>query len=232
MPPVRTRFEERLVEAREHLVAYAQSARTAFSLGVSAYLQLDAEAVQQVAEMRRSLRSGAWHLEEELLMLLSLHHPLTLDLRTVAAYLRSVESFERMARHARDVARAANELDGRRPPEPISTFVSAMAAAAIAIQEEVVSAIESGQMADEALIRRLWTEVSGDLDDALDELSELGKKQGVPRRDRLVHGHVLRRLERSAYNAVRVADFWHHALTGHWVVLEDDAYLPASEDEE
>lgn len=232
MPPVRTRFEERLIEARRRLLEYATTSRNALRKGVRAYLELNEPLRDEVIELRRQIRAESWRVEEQLLLLLSLHHPLTLDLRTIAAYLRSVAAFERMGRHARDVAAAINELGDRIPPPQLAALVAGMAESAITIQEEVIQAIEAGDLADEAVIERAWASVSADLEAGLDLLSDMGKGDGVPKRDRLVHSHVLRRLERSAYNAVRVADFWHHALTGRWIVLEDPDYEQGEREEE
>ena len=52
-----------------------------------------------------------WDLTNDLLLILALNQPLMGDLRVVAAYLRAVDTVERLIRHARDIARSDRSID-------------------------------------------------------------------------------------------------------------------------
>ena len=103
--PIRTGLDSRIEEVREELREYFMEAKLAYSEAIKAFTKLDSEVYSEVKKIRQHAREVNWDLTNNLLLILALNQPLMKDLRIVAAYLRSVDTIERLIRHARDIAR-------------------------------------------------------------------------------------------------------------------------------
>ena len=109
--PIRTGLDSRIEEVREELREYFIEAKLAYSEAIKAFTKLDSEVYSEVKKIRQHAREVNWDLTNNLLLILALNQPLMKDLRIVAAYLRSVDTIERLIRHARDIARSDRALD-------------------------------------------------------------------------------------------------------------------------
>ena len=109
--PIRTGLDSRIEEVREELREYFLEAKLAYSEAIKAFTKLDSEVYSEVKKIRQHAREVNWDLTNNLLLILALNQPLMKDLRIVAAYLRSVDTIERLIRHARDIARSDRALD-------------------------------------------------------------------------------------------------------------------------
>ena len=109
--PIRTGLDSRIEEVRAELREYFAEAKTAYSEAIEAFTKLDSEVYSEVKKIRQHAREVNWDLTNNLLLILALNQPLMKDLRIVAAYLRSVDTIERLIRHARDIARSDRSLD-------------------------------------------------------------------------------------------------------------------------
>ena len=109
--PIRTGLDSRIEEVRAELKEYFAEAKMAYSDAIEAFTKLDSEVYSEVKKIRQHAREVNWDLTNNLLLILALNQPLMKDLRIVAAYLRSVDTIERLIRHARDIARSDRSLD-------------------------------------------------------------------------------------------------------------------------
>ena len=109
--PIRTGLDERIDKVRVDLGEYFEEAKTAYSEAIRAFTKLDSEVYKEVKQIRQHAREVNWDLTNDLLLILALNQPLMKDLRIVATYLRSVDTVERVIRHARDIARSDRSLD-------------------------------------------------------------------------------------------------------------------------
>ena len=109
--PIRTGLDDRLKVVRDELKLYFAEAREAYSDAIEAFTKLDSQVYSEVKKIRQHAREVNWDLTNDLLLILALNQPLMGDLRVVAAYLRAVDTVERLIRHARDIARSDRSID-------------------------------------------------------------------------------------------------------------------------
>ena len=109
--PIRTGLDERIDKVRADLSEYFDEAKMAYSEAIKAFTKLDSQVYKEVKQIRQHAREVNWDLTNDLLLILALNQPLMKDLRIVATYLRSVDTVERVIRHARDIARSDRSLD-------------------------------------------------------------------------------------------------------------------------
>ena len=109
--PIRTGLDDRLKVVSNELKHYFAEAMEAYSDAIGAFTKLDSHVYSEVKKIRQHAREVNWDLTNDLLLILALNQPLMGDLRVVAAYLRAVDTVERLIRHARDIARSDRSID-------------------------------------------------------------------------------------------------------------------------
>ena len=109
--PIRTGLDERMTQIRLDLKEYFGEAKDAYSEAIEAFTKMDSEVYDEVKSVRKHARVRNWDLSNNLLLILAINQPLMEDLRIVATYLRTVDTVERVVRHARDIARSDRSLD-------------------------------------------------------------------------------------------------------------------------
>ena len=144
------------------------------------------------------------------------------DLRIVAAYLRSVDTIERLIRHARDIARSDRSLDENATelPEVIIESVLGMHKqlnALIDITSKCFTEVEEVP-GDE--LRAVWRNIKDEHKVAINALSTLKSDTMGGKSARLDVVNIVSRVERSAYNLVRLCSLWHHALNNENIILD------------
>ena len=109
--PIRTGLDDRLNIVRDELKNYFAEAKEAYADAIDAFTKLDSQVYSEVKKVRQHAREVNWDLTNDLLLILALNQPLMGDLRVVAAYLRALDTVERLIRHARDIARSDRSID-------------------------------------------------------------------------------------------------------------------------
>ena len=145
------------------------------------------------------------------------------DLRVVAAYLRAVDTVERLIRHARDIARSDRSIDENADDELPEVIVDAVLGMHTNMDDmvKIVADCLTGMEeipADE--IRSIWTSIKESHKKAVDALSSLDSETMGGKASRLEVVNIVSRVERSAYNVVRLASLWHHALNNENIILD------------
>ncbi|MDA9714532.1 hypothetical protein N9U68_01425 [Euryarchaeota archaeon] len=220
--PIRTGLDDRLDLVRDELKSYFAEAKEAYSDAIGAFTKLDSQVYSEVKKIRQHAREVNWDLTNDLLLILALNQPLMGDLRVVAAYLRAVDTVERLIRHARDIARSDRSIDENADelPEVIVDAVIGMHANMDKLVTVVADCLTGMEEIPADDVRSIWISIKESHKKAVDALSSLDSETMGGKASRLEVVNIVSRVERSAYNVVRLASLWHHALNNENIILD------------
>ena len=184
--------------------------------------KLDSQVYSEVKKIRQHAREVNWDLTNNLLLILALNQPLMGDLRVVAAYLRAVDTVERLIRHARDIARSDRSIDENADelPEVIVDAVIGMHTNMDKLVTVVADCLTGMEEIPADEVRSIWASIKEAHNKAVDALSSLDSETMGGKASRLEVVNIVSRVERSAYNVVRLASLWHHALNNENIILD------------
>ena len=220
--PIRTGLDDRLKVVRDELKLYFAEAREAYSDAIEAFTKLDSQVYSEVKKIRQHAREVNWDLTNDLLLILALNQPLMGDLRVVAAYLRAVDTVERLIRHARDIARSDRSIDENADelPQVIVDAVLGMHTNMDKLVTVVANCLTDMEEIPADEVRSIWLGIKESHKKAVDALSSLDSETMGGKASRLEVVNIVSRVERSAYNVVRLASLWHHALNNENIILD------------
>ena len=220
--PIRTGLDDRLSLVRDELKNYFAEAKEAYSDAIDAFTKLDSQVYSEVKKIRQHAREVNWDLTNNLLLILALNQPLMGDLRVVAAYLRAVDTVERLIRHARDIARSDRSIDENADelPEVIVDAVIGMHTNMEKLVTVVADCLTGMEEIPADEVRSVWASIKESHNKAVDALSSLDSETMGGKASRLEVVNIVSRVERSAYNVVRLASLWHHALNNENIILD------------
>lgn len=220
--PIRTGLDERLGLVRQDLKDYFEEAKQVYEDAITAFTKLDSEVYSEVKKVRKHAREVNWDLTNDLLLILALNQPLMKDLRVVAAYLRSVDTIERIVRHARDIARSDRSLDENAGelPEVIVQSVLGMHKSMNSLLDTMCTCLTENEDVPIEEVRSSWKNIRQEHRKAVDALSSLKSDSMGGKAARLDIVNIVSRVERSGYNLVRLASLWHHALHNENLILD------------
>ena len=220
--PIRTGLDERIKDVRAELKEYFAEAKTAYSEAIEAFTKLDSEVYKEVKKIRQHAREVNWDLTNNLLLILALNQPLMKDLRIVAAYLRSVDTIERLIRHARDIARSDRSLDENATelPEVITESVIGMHKHLNSLIDITSNCFTDVEEVPASELSDVWGKIKAEHKIAIDALSTLKSDTMGGKSARLEVVNIVSRVERSAYNLVRLCSLWHHALNNENIIID------------
>ena len=220
--PIRTGLDDRLKVVRDELKLYFAEAREAYSDAIEAFTKLDSQVYSEVKKIRQHAREVNWDLTNDLLLILALNQPLMGDLRVVAAYLRAVDTVERLIRHARDIARSDRSIDENADelPQVIVDAVLGMHTNMDDMVKIVANCLTEMEEIPADDVRSIWSSIKESHKKAVGALSSLDSETMGGKASRLEVVNIVSRVERSAYNVVRLASLWHHALNNENIILD------------
>ena len=220
--PIRTGLDDRLNLIRDELKNYFAEAKEAYSDAIDAFTKLDSQAYSEVKKIRQHAREVNWDLTNDLLLILALNQPLIGDLRVVAAYLRAVDTIERLIRHARDIARSDRSIDENADelPQVIVDAVLGMHTNMDKLVTIVANCLTEVEEIPADEVRSIWLGIKESHKKAVHALSSLNSETMGGKASRLEVVNIVSRVERSAYNVVRLASRWHHALNNENIILD------------
>tara|TARA_B100001540_G_scaffold303653_1_gene312498 strand:+ start:378 stop:1055 length:678 start_codon:yes stop_codon:yes gene_type:complete len=220
---IRTGLDERIDKVRVDLSQYFDEAKIAYSEAIKAFTKRDSQVYKEVKQIRQHAREVNWDLTNDLLLILALNQPLMKDLRIVATYLRSVDTVERVIRHARDIARSDRSLDenAEELPEVIVNSVLEMHKHLNGLLDTMSACLTKGEELPIEYVRSTWAMVREEHGKAVGALSSLKSDTMGGKVGRLEVVNIVSRVERSAYNLVRLGGLWHHALNNDNIILDD-----------
>ena len=220
--PIRTGLDDRLNIVRDELKNYFAEAKEAYADAIDAFTKLDSQVYSEVKKVRQHAREVNWDLTNDLLLILALNQPLMGDLRVVAAYLRAVDTVERLIRHARDIARSDRSIDENADelPQVIVDAVLGMHTNMDKLVTVVANCLTDMEEIPADEVRSIWLGIKESHKKAVDALSSLDSETMGGKASRLEVVNIVSRVERSAYNVVRLASLWHHALNNENIILD------------
>ena len=220
--PIRTGLDDRLSLVRDELKNYFAEAKEAYSDAIDAFTKLDSQVYSEVKKIRQHAREVNWDLTNNLLLILALNQPLMGDLRVVAAYLRAVDTVERLIRHARDIARSDRSIDENADelPEVIVDAVIGMHTNMDKLVTVVADCLTGMEEIPADEVRSIWASIKEAHNKAVDALSSLDSETMGGKASRLEVVNIVSRVERSAYNVVRLASLWLLALNNENIILD------------
>ena len=220
--PIRTGLDDRLKVVRDELKLYFAEAREAYSDAIGAFTKLDSQVYSEVKKIRQHAREVNWDLTNDLLLILALNQPLMGDLRVVAAYLRAVDTVERLIRHARDIARSDRSIDENADelPQVIVDAVLGMHTNMDDMVKIIANCLTEMEEIPADDVRSIWLSIKESHKKAVDALGSLDSETMGGKASRLEVVNIVSRVERSAYNVVRLASLWHHALNNENIILD------------
>ena len=212
-----------LTKSVADLSDYFDEAKMAYSEAIKAFTKLDSQVYKEVKQIRQHAREVNWDLTNDLLLILALNQPLMKDLRIVATYLRSVDTVERVIRHARDIARSDRSLDenAEELPEVIVNSVLEMHKHLNELLDTMSGCLTKGEELPIENVKSTWAMVREEHGKAVEALSSLKSDTMGGKVGRLEVVNIVSRVERSAYNLVRLGGLWHHALNNENIILDD-----------
>jgi len=222
MPPIRTGLDERMKSIQQELKEYFEEAQHVYADAIDAFTKLDSQVYSEAKAVRAKAREVNWDLTNNLLLILSLNQPLMKDLRIVATYLRAVDTVERLIRHARDIARSDRSIDENADelPDEIVQPVCDMHRSLNALIDITVECLTNGSEVPGDEVRALWSAVKASHAEAVTALSVLKSDAMGGKLARLEVVNIVNRVDRSAYNIVRLNGMWHHALNNENIILD------------
>ena len=220
--PIRTGLDERMKSIQQDLREYFEEAKGVYSDAIDAFTKLDREVYSEAKKVRAKAREVNWDLTNNLLLILSLNQPLMKDLRIVATYLRAVDTVERLIRHARDIARSDRSLDENADelPADIVDPVTAMHGSLNSLIDIAIECLTNGGEVPADEVREHWKAVKAYHAEAVAALSILKSDTLGGKAMRLEVINIVNRVDRSAYNIVRLNGMWHHALNNENIILD------------
>jgi len=220
--PIRTGLDERMKSIQQDLKDYFEEARDVYSDAIDAFTKLDREVYSEAKKVRAKAREVNWDLTNNLLLILSLNQPLMKDLRIVATYLRAVDTVERLIRHARDIARSDRSLDENADelPSDIVDPVTSMHRSLNSLIDITIECLTNGGEVPADEVREHWKAVKASHAEAVAALSILKSDTLGGKAMRLEVINIVNRVDRSAYNIVRLNGMWHHALHNENIILD------------
>jgi phosphate transport system protein len=112
-------FELELREIRAHLVAMGARCERAVQLAVAAFLDRDAEKLEEVIAIDQRVNADEMELDEMAVRVLALRQPVAYDLRFVARTLKFVTDLERIADEAVNIAERTETLKSAATMPPV-----------------------------------------------------------------------------------------------------------------
>ena len=220
--PIRTGLDERISSVQKELKDYFEEARHVYSDAIDAFTKLDSEVYKEVKEVRAKAREINWDLTNDLLLILALNQPLLKDLRIIATYLRAVDTVERLIRHARDIARSDRSLDENADelPQEIVEPVKEMHNSLNELIDITIVCLTEGEEVPADEVTKHWRDVKTSHAKAVAALSSLKSDTMGGKSARLEVINIVNRVDRSAYNIVRLNGMWHHALNNENIILD------------
>jgi len=207
---------------QQELKEYFEEAQHVYADAIDAFTKLDSQVYSEAKAVRAKAREVNWDLTNNLLLILSLNQPLMKDLRIVATYLRAVDTVERLIRHARDIARSDRSIDENADelPDEIVQPVCDMHRSLNALIDITVECLTNGSEVPGDEVRALWSAVKASHAEAVTALSVLKSDAMGGKLARLEVVNIVNRVDRSAYNIVRLNGMWHHALNNENIILD------------
>jgi phosphate transport system protein len=116
---IRVEYEHQLQELKDDVVAMGSMVDKAIARATQALLRQDVQTAREVIATDPTINQHRWQTEEKALTIIATQAPMARDLRSIAAVLAIITELERMADHARGIARIVVDTAGEPLLKPL-----------------------------------------------------------------------------------------------------------------
>jgi phosphate transport system protein len=223
-------FDDEIGELRGHIAEMGGRAEAAITSAMQALVKRDLELARKVIAEDKIIDRLETEVEKLAVRIIALRAPMADDLREVIAALKIAAVLERIGDYAKNIAKRAGALEGRRKIEPISLLPS-MAQVAVEMVHNVLNAFA----ARDAALAVEVNERDKVVDDFYNSIFRtlvtymVENPQSIGNAAHLLF--VAKNLERVGDHATNVAEMVYFAATGEYMA-ERERGDPFSEDQE
>jgi phosphate transport system protein len=223
-------FDDEIGELRGHIAEMGGRAEAAITSAMQALVKRDLELARKVIAEDKIIDRLETEVEKLAVRIIALRAPMADDLREVIAALKIAAVLERIGDYAKNIAKRAGALEGRRKIEPISLLPS-MAQVAVEMVHNVLNAFA----ARDAALAVEVNERDKVVDDFYNSIFRtlvtfmVENPQSISNAAHLLF--VAKNLERVGDHATNVAEMVYFAATGEYMA-ERERGDPFSEDQD
>ncbi len=223
-------FDDEIGELRGHIAEMGGRAEVAITSAMQALVKRDLELARKVIAEDKAIDRLETEVEKLAVRIIALRAPMADDLREVIAALKIAAVLERIGDYAKNIAKRAGALEGRRKIEPISLLPS-MAQVATEMVHNVLNAFA----ARDAALAVEVNERDKVVDDFYNSIFRtlvtymVENPQSISNAAHLLF--VAKNLERVGDHATNVAEMVYFAATGEYMA-ERERSDPFSEDQD
>ena len=217
---MRRTIEADLEALRQELLTMGRHTEEAIRLAIEALRTRDPACIEEVFRREEEVDRLELAIEQRCLSLIALQQPVAGDLRAIGTALKIVTDLERMADHARDIARAAQRLGDEPLIKPLIDIPRMADLARLMVRW----ALDAYLRADVDLARRMI-----ERDDELDALHRqilhellvimLANPSAIAQATQLMM--IAQHLERMGDHATNVGEWILYMVTGERIELND-----------
>jgi phosphate transport system protein len=225
-----TAFDDEIGELRGHIAEMGGRAEAAITSAMQALVKRDLELARKVIAEDKIIDRLETEVEKLAVRIIALRAPMADDLREVIAALKIAAVLERIGDYAKNIAKRAGALEGRRKIEPISLLPS-MAQVAVEMVHNVLNAFA----ARDAALAVEVNERDKVVDDFYNSIFRtlvtfmVENPQSIGNAAHLLF--VAKNLERVGDHATNVAEMVYFAATGEYMA-ERERGDPFAEDQD
>jgi phosphate transport system protein len=223
-------FDDEIGELRGHIAEMGGRAEAAITSAMQALVKRDLDLARKVIAEDKAIDRLETEVEKLAVRIIALRAPMADDLREVIAALKIAAVLERIGDYAKNIAKRAGALEGRRKIEPISLLPS-MAQVATEMVHNVLNAFA----ARDAALAVEVNERDKVVDDFYNSIFRtlvtymVENPQSISNAAHLLF--VAKNLERVGDHATNVAEMVYFAATGDYMA-ERERGDPFAEDQE
>ena len=107
------RLHEDLKKMKRKVIEMGELAKEMLHDSMEALEKQDVELAEEVISKKKKLADMDVEIEEKILQLIALYHPMAKDMRTVACILKTITYLTRIGRYGKDIANIAKELSDK-----------------------------------------------------------------------------------------------------------------------
>jgi len=107
------RLHEDLKKMKRKVIEMGELAKEMLHDSMEALEKQDVELAEEVISKKKKLADMDVEIEEKILQLIALYHPMAKDMRTVACILKTITYLPRIGRYGKDIANIAKELSDK-----------------------------------------------------------------------------------------------------------------------
>lgn len=223
---VRTNLDDRIVDVTARLGETFDLVESSMNQSIKDLHDISLRRKLKTEEKRKKMRTSSQEISQDLLLILTLNSPLLQDLRIIIAFLRCVDSLDRITTYQRQITSALQkwsdivEDDSTLPEDYLAQSLSNFDCVC-EMRELVKSALISSEPMKVGNIAKLWKDTQSSYDEIQNLLLEESESKVLGKLGRMQLAKVSKYIERTGYEYNRIASNWYFAINNEWVVIDE-----------